>query len=61
VVEFDWKNENTFAKTFDSVTRLFVLAPINEDMVEWHRVVVDAAKKYGDLKFILKSSVVGAR
>jgi uncharacterized protein YbjT (DUF2867 family) len=46
-------------KAMSSVERVFMLLPVEKDMLQWAKNIIDAAKK-AQVKFILRSSIIDA-
>ncbi len=60
-VAFDVDRQETMRAALDGVTKLFVVAPFVPDLAPWHEKVAAAAKAAGGVRFVVKSSVTGAR
>jgi uncharacterized protein YbjT (DUF2867 family) len=60
-VAFDVDRPGTMESAFEGVTKLFVIAPFLSDLGAWHEKVAAAAAKAGSVRFVVKSSVTGAR
>jgi uncharacterized protein YbjT (DUF2867 family) len=60
-VHFDVDDPQTLQQAFAGVTKLFIVAPIVEDMAAWHRKVMEAAQTAGTCRYAVKVSVTGAR
>jgi uncharacterized protein YbjT (DUF2867 family) len=61
LVPFDVDRPDTMGAALEGVNKLFVIAPFLPDLATWHEKVAAAAKAAGSVKFVVKSSVTGAR
>lgn len=59
VVEIDMANPQTLDGAFNGVEKLVLITPFNENMVEYTKNLVQAAKNHG-IKHIVKISAMGA-
>ena len=59
-VQIDYNKPDTIEEAFKDVDRLFLLTPFQSNMVELSANLVHMAKKIGDVKHIVKLSVMGA-
>jgi uncharacterized protein YbjT (DUF2867 family) len=59
-VQMDYNKPDTIEEAFKDVDRLFLLTPFQSNMVELSSNLVNAAKKTGVVKHIVKLSVMGA-
>jgi uncharacterized protein YbjT (DUF2867 family) len=60
-VAFDVDRPETMRAALDGVDKLFLVAPFVPDLAQWHERVAAAAKAAGCVKYVVKSSVTGAR
>jgi uncharacterized protein YbjT (DUF2867 family) len=60
-VPFDVNAPETLRAAFAGATKLFLIAPLVEDMPGWHRQVMAAAQAGGSCCYAVKVSVTGAR
>ncbi|NET73925.1 MAG: NmrA family NAD(P)-binding protein, partial [Sphaerospermopsis sp. SIO1G2] len=61
-VKFDVNEPDTLKAVCEGVTQIYLLPPfLPNTMVEWHQSVMDAAQETGDLRYVVKHSVIGAR
>jgi uncharacterized protein YbjT (DUF2867 family) len=59
IVVLDYNKPETLATAFKDVNKLFLLTPLQSDMLVLTSNLVNAAKKSG-VKYIIKQSVMGA-
>ncbi|HEX6029704.1 MAG TPA: NmrA family NAD(P)-binding protein, partial [Nitrososphaeraceae archaeon] len=59
-VQMDYNKPDTIEEAFKDVDRLFLLTPFQSNMIELSSNLVNAAKKTGVVKHIVKLSVMGA-
>jgi uncharacterized protein YbjT (DUF2867 family) len=60
-VAFDVDRPDTLRAALEGVGKLFVIAPFLPDMATWHEKIAAAARAAGSVKYVVKSSVTGAR
>jgi uncharacterized protein YbjT (DUF2867 family) len=60
-VAFDVDRPDTLRAALEGVSKLFVIAPFLPDMAAWHEKIAAAARAVGGVKYVVKSSVTGAR
>ena len=60
-VPFDVDDPESMRAAFEGVTKLLVIAPFLPDLAGWHEKIAAAAKAAGGVKYVVKSSVTGAR